>query len=317
MMKNIWEKWAVNAFGAAAAPHLAMLRMAAGGFAFWYVCTRYDMLLRIARSGTQHFQPVGLARLLEAPLAPATFEVLLLATLLLNALFLLGWQYKWVGPAFSLMLLFVLCYRNSWSMIYHSSNALVLQVLVLGWAPAADALSLDALFARTGPPRRLRWVLYYGWPILLLCIITALTYFVAGVAKVSSELSWGWVSGEAMRGQVAADALRKAMYGYGISPLFAWLYPHKWAFMLMAFTALVLELGAPLFLLEKRLRLGWALGTWLMHWGIYFIMGITFRYQLSGLIFLPFWILPLWQLLSGGWKYASPSQTEPPEQIAD
>ena len=32
----------------------------------------------------------------------------------------------------------------------------------------------------------------------------------------------------------------------------------------------------------------WALVTWSMHWGIFFIMGIRFRYQMSGLIFLSF-----------------------------
>ena len=59
----------------------------------------------------------------------------------------------------------------------------------------------------------------------------------------------------------------------------------------MGFGALILELGAPLVLLNKRLTWIWAALTLSMHWGIYLIMGIDFPYHTTGLIFLSFFEL--------------------------
>ena len=83
-----------------------------------------------------------MARGLSAVLPPNNL------TIVVNVAFLLGWGFRLSGPAFALLLLGILCYRNSWSMIYHSDNLLILQALVLGWTRAADALSIDELMRR-------------------------------------------------------------------------------------------------------------------------------------------------------------------------
>jgi hypothetical protein len=69
------------------------------------------------------------------------------------------------------------------------------------------------------------------------------------------------------------------------APLAYALRDQKLLFGLMGFGSLLLELGAPLALVDRRLSRLWALGTYGMHWGNYMIMGITFRYQMAGLIF--------------------------------
>ena len=51
---------------------------------------------------------------------------------------------------------------------------------------------------------------------------------------------------------------------------------------------MVLELGAPLAIINRRVGVWWAVPTWLMHWGIFFIMGISFQHHMSGILFLPF-----------------------------
>jgi hypothetical protein len=56
---------------------------------------------------------------------------------------------------------------------------------------------------------------------------------------------------------------------------------------------MAIELGAPLALAHRGLGQVWALAAFGMHWGIYFLMGIKFRYQQSGLIFAPFFDLEL------------------------
>jgi hypothetical protein len=56
-------------------------------------------------------------------------------------------------------------------------------------------------------------------------------------------------------------------------------------FTLFAIGSLVLELCAPLGLLHRKLGRVWAVSTFGMHWGIRAIMGIRFRYQMSGVSF--------------------------------
>jgi hypothetical protein len=50
---------------------------------------------------------------------------------------------------------------------------------------------------------------------------------------------------------------------------------------------LVIELGAPLALLDRRLGYVWALAAWGFHAGVVLLMNIWFPYPLFGFAFLP------------------------------
>jgi hypothetical protein len=249
------------------------------------------MLLEVARTDPSLFKPVGAVSYLERPVSVKVFRRVLIATLVANAAFILGWRHRYTGPLFGGLLLWVLCYRTSWSMIFHNDNVLVLHALILGLAPSADALSLDARgedAPATADPNG-DW--RYGWPVRLMSAVTMLTYFLAGVAKVAGPLGRQWANGEALRGQVAVDGLRKELLGKEAAPLAYVLYDKLPLFGVMGFGSLVMELTAPAALFHQRLSRFWAANAFLMHWGIFFVMGIRFRYQLSGLIFASFFDL--------------------------
>lgn len=272
-------------FETAPAERPAILRILVGVWTLHYLVRRYRMLMKVAASDPALFEPVGVAKGLERPLPTSVFRLLLIATFIANIFFILGFWHRVTGPLFSGLLLWVLCYRNSWSMIYHNDNALALHALVLGMARSADALSLDSLLDASESPEP-HWK--YGWPVKLMSAITTLTYFLAGVAKVKGPLGWSWAGGEALRSQVAVDGLRKELLGDGAPRLAYALYSRKSLFGVMGLGSLVLELAAPLFLANKKLSKLWAAGAFQMHWGIYFIMDIKFRYQLTGLVFASF-----------------------------
>jgi uncharacterized membrane protein len=66
---------------------------------------------------------------------------------------------------------------------------------------------------------------------------------------------------------------------------------------MMGIHTFIVELGAPLALLNRRLGRVWAGLAFLMHWGILFIMEITFRYHLSGILYASFFDverIPAW-----------------------
>ena len=269
----------------------ALLRIAVGGYHLWHVGRKRKLYYGVHRTDTANFDPVGPAKVLRKPLPPVVADRLVDASLVTGALFTAGVGHRVIGPLHAALQTWNFSYRNSWSMVYHHENNLVLHTMVLGAAPAADALSVDALVRdRSLLPRRESWM-YGATPAVMNAAVLA-TYFIAGVAKLAGSDGIAWVNGSHMRGQVAFDALRKEMLGESGSPLGRALYPHTGLFTGMAVIALVVELAAPLALVDRRVGWLFSLGAFSMHWGIKAIMRITFPYNLSGVLYLPFLLMP-------------------------
>lgn len=266
----------------APAERLAMVRVLVGAFATGFLLVRAGHLARLDRFEPAQFEPVGLAQLLSAPLPTAALYALVVAGPILGALFVVGYRFGVVGPLFAALVLFMTSYRSSFGMLFHTDNLLALDVMILAVTPAADALTLQGRAERAGQPHA-----RYGWPLRLLCLVTALTYFVAGVAKVRNG-GFEWASGEVLLVHIAYDSLRKIQVGALYSPFGTALVGQPWVFAPLATASLVLELGAPLFLLRRRLAQLWCLGVWAFHLGVQILMFIGFPFPLSGVAFTPF-----------------------------
>jgi hypothetical protein len=269
---------------AAPADRLALLRIAIGSFALAYLVLRFPALTSVTRFSASAFHPVGPVSLLDAPLpAPVVYAQTALAVLL-GAGFVLGYRYRFTAPVFACLLLWITSYRSSWGMKFHTENLFTLHVLLLSAAPAADALALGS---RAGPaPVHGR----YGWPIRALCLVTVATYVLAGVAKLRMT-GLDWAGGEALRVHVAYDNLRKIELGSVHSPIGARLVSVPALFPILAASTLLLELGAPLALLHRRIAGVWVAGAWAFHLGVLALMAIVFPYPLSGVAYLPFFDL--------------------------
>ena len=268
---------------------LGLLRLLLGVYLLWYLVPELDDFVKVAQSDPRLFAPVGVV--FHGPIGLGLFKALLRATLLGACFFTLGLWHRIVAPWFAVLLLWLFCYRQSWSMIYHSDNLVVLHVIVLALARSADALSLDALLRRVrqpSPPSAAQASWQYGWPVKLMCALTVSAYFVTAVAKLSGPLGLSWASGHALRSQMAVDAIRKELLGASPNPVAYALYDWLPLFTVLAAGSMCLEFFAPLALLNRRVGRIWAFNTFLMHWGILLVMRITFHYQLSGLLFAPF-----------------------------
>ncbi len=289
LIHNLDKFW----FTEAPATRLATLRIIIGAYALIYLAPRYEMFLEIAQTSPVQFEPVGIIGLLLAPMPVAVYQALVILTLAANVVFLLGWRHRITSAAFAFLLLFVLSYRNSWTMIFHSDNVLIWHVLILGLTRTADAFSLDAWrksrqLSNGDAPLNSQVHWRYGWAINLMCAVTVTTYFLAGVAKLGGPDGLNWLTGEVMRSQLAVDNLRKELLTGEAPAAFGWLFNNLSLFAMMGIGTLVMELGAPLALANKWLGRLWSVGAFVGHWGIYVVMGITFRYQLYGVIFAPF-----------------------------
>jgi hypothetical protein len=266
-------------YAALPAERLALLRIAVGGYSLVYLLTRAGHLNRVVSYPAEAFAPVGPVSLLAQPLANAGVYLLYAAALLAGVAFTLGVRYRLSGPAFALLLLWVTSYRNSWGMIFHTDNLLVLHALLLAAAPAADALALRPSPVASLATRR------YGWAVRSMALVTVASYVAAGIAKLQNT-GVSWALGAALREQFAYDALRKISLGSFYSPLTDWMLPHAWIFPLLSVFTLAVELLAPLALFGPRCALIWAASAWLFHLGVVASMLIVFPYPLSGCAFL-------------------------------
>ena len=271
----------------APAARLSVLRILAGGFALAYVIIRTPHLARFATMDASHFQPVGVVQLLDAPLPTSIAYAIIALTIVAGLAFVLGLGFRVAGPAFAALLLWTTSYGNSFGKILHTENLFVLHVMVLGLTRAADAISIDARRRTARGDDATTDDARYGWPIRLLCVVTVATYFLAGVAKMKLA-GVAWFDGESLRNYVAFDNLRKVELGSTYSPIGVALVSQSWLFAPLAWGSMLIELGAPLALVHRRIARVWVAIAWGFHWGIVVLMAVAFVYPMTGLAFAPF-----------------------------
>lgn len=277
-------------FTPAPARRLGAVRMMLGAYTLRYLVMRWRLISRTAAGPRRNFRPVGVARLLRRPLPINAVKTLTIVNYGATAAFTAGWRHRTTGPLHALLTLWTLTYRNSWSMVFHNDNLVVLHGAIVGVSPSADAVSLDA--RRLASPPSPSW--RYGWPLQLANAVTVISYALAAVAKLRGPLGLRWASGSSLRDQVAVDGIRKSALvcsGDGLSPAVVLIERRPELWRLLATGSLLLELGAPLALVDRRLGRAWSVAAWSMHVGIKAIMRITFRYQLSGITYAPFFDL--------------------------
>src|SRR5262245_34097743 len=285
VLQKLYEFW----FQPAPATRLGLLRILVGGFVVWYLVDAQDSFLSVAQSDPRLFAPVGVV--FHGPIGAELFQWLMRGAIVAGVCLTLGLWHRFTGPVCAALALWLFCYRHSWNKIYHSDNLVVFHLIVLGLSSSADAWSLDALFRRwrqAGAAVVGQAARRYGWPVRLMCGLIVSTYFLAAVAKLAGPVGLGWMSGENLRNQMVIDCIRKELLVGDPNTVAYALYKWLPLFTMLAAGSLALELFAPLTLLNRRLGRFWAINTFLMHWGIFFIMQITFHYQLCGLMFASF-----------------------------
>ncbi len=191
--------------GAVPAARVGIVRALVGGYTLAYLATHRRMFRQVARSEPGLFAPVGPVRALRRPLPPQVADALGDATLATTVLFTLGAGHRMTAPAHAALLTWTLAYRNSWSMIFHSDNLLVLHTLALSAGRAADAVAVDAAARGRRPAPHPR----YGWPLRLMNATSAATYLLAGVAKVTGESGWSWARGNQLRSRSRSTAFAR------------------------------------------------------------------------------------------------------------
>lgn len=278
----------------APAERLGVVRSVVGAFALVYLLARSAALMVSAHQNPADFAPVGLAKLLSAPLPPAVVYVSVVLAIVLSIPFMLGLYFRVTGPAFALLVLWVLGYRNSFGMVFHTENLFVMHVILLAICDSAAGFSLDARRARARGASPVEDARRFGFALQCMGLMTTLAYVLAGVAKLRVSGS-EWATGDILRNHIAHDNLRKLLLGDSYSRLGAWAARHTWVFPPFAVLTLVVELVAPIALLHRRVAQVWCLLAWGFHIGVLALMWILFPYQLFFIAYLGFFRVEAWK----------------------
>lgn len=265
----------------------AVLRLGNGVFTVWNTLRRRAMFHKLNHQDAAQFAPVGPVRVLRRPLPPKVANTLYDVAQIANIAATLGIAHRVSGPVNAALQLWTLSYRNSWGMVFHNDNMALLHQMVLGVTRSADALSVDALVRdQTLTPQRFDRT--YGGIATAMNIATCAVYVISGVAKVRSPQGWKWATGNTLRDQIAADAVRKEVFGTQAPEAARHLYHARGFFTVAGVGALVIELGAPFSLVNRRWGQIFSVAAWSMHIGIRYIMGIKFPYNTLGVSYLPY-----------------------------
>lgn len=275
---NRLDRWL---FSEIPAERLAAVRILVGAFAWIYLTARSPDFFDLATRTPGRFDGVGIVAAWSEPWTAQGVLTSYAACWLLAGAFTLGLWFRFLAPAFALGLTLLLTYRNSFGMVFHTENLLVLHVWILAFAPCATRWA----YAPRSPKAKRRPAL--AWPLRLMALVCVSTYMLAGIAKLANSGS-GWLSGEVLMGHIAYDALRKSQVGGSFSPLGPWLLRVPWIFGPLAWLSVLWEIGAPLALIRERWGHAWVAGAWCFHFGVWVLMFIFFPYPLTGIAFLAF-----------------------------
>ena len=159
----------------------------------------YATLLDTFAHGSYH--PLGIMRLLGGDAPPAAFLEACKLVALVATLSLLVGLFSRVSAVLSLLAMLFVCgireaYSGGWA---HSYVPLLSAQLVFAFAPSGRMLSVDALLRRrwrgTGElPAHIP-----AWPVLLLQLAAAFTFFNAAVWKIRTGGGLDWVFSDSLR----------------------------------------------------------------------------------------------------------------------
>lgn len=266
----------------APAERLAVLRLAVGGYSLIYIVANIGEFSRLAGRPAAEFEPIGLAGLLGGPVAPAVLWLLFAALIVSGACFTAGLRFRVFGPTFAACMLAWATYHSSWGQMLHFEHVVTLHLLVLGFSPAAQVLSVDGHKRTTEPAPSTS----FGWPVRLLAIITVVTYALAGVAKLRVGGA-AWLDGSTLANHIAYSATRLDLLGEPRPPLSSFVVGQEWLLQPMAVLGLGVELLAPLALISRRFRQIWLPMIVLFHLGTLTTMFVFFPYNGLGIALLP------------------------------
>jgi hypothetical protein len=261
-----------------------VVRAAVFGFVLCEVLlTSFDALGRLPSTV---LRPTGVMRLLPwsfyerllTPGAMSAFKWLFVISLLAAAA---GLFTPYSTKASALLFLFYQGLLRSFTHFNHDEMPFVFVLFVLAFTPCGDAFSLDSLRARRMGARREARAdggLVYGYPILLMRLLLAWSYFSSALIKLRVAGA-GYLSPDNLPTLAVVNSLDN-LHDTHFRAAF-WLVQYREYTPYFVVLTLMWELAFPLAVFSRRARVPLLAAGVLFHLGTLVFMNIFFPYHLA------------------------------------
>ncbi|CAN5584246.1 hypothetical protein BH24ACT5_BH24ACT5_07910 [soil metagenome] len=250
------------------AGRLAAVRTIVVGYAVVWTVIRTDYWRDSARLSDARWRPIGVVSWFGGPPSVTFVTALAVVAVVTGCVAAMGRAWRLSAPVFAVAFLYLTTFGASWQQIAHTEHLVVLHVLVLACGPSGRGPSATA-----------------GWTVRVMSLVTVATYVVAGAAKLRFGGGLDWLDGDRLLRLVGHDNLRKRLLGDPYSPIVTHVIEWTGLFTVAAVLAVVVELGAPLALIGRRVRYLWIGLAWAFHIGVLALMAVLFPYPLVGAAF--------------------------------
>ena len=246
-------------------------------------------------TGAMKFLPWSFYDQLQTPSGMLIFKSAMVLSLLLGAV---GFLTVVTTKTSFLLVLFYQGLLRSFGHFNHDEMVAVYFLLVLAFTPCGDAFSIDSRLRKTKDERP---TFAYAYPILLMQLLLAWTYFSSALIKLRVA-GWKYLSPDNLPSLAIFHSLDN-LHDTGFRLAF-WL-PQMKAYLPFAVGfVLVWELLFPLAIFWRRVR-WWILGVGIIfHLSTLFLMNIFFPHQLAMYL-----VFVNWDRLSFQKHGPSPSKT--------
>jgi hypothetical protein len=229
-------------------------------------------------TGVMRLLPWGFYERLLTPGAMSAFKWLFVASLLAAAA---GLFTPYSTKASALLFLFYQGLLRSFTHFNHDELPAVFVLCVLAFTPCGDAFSLDSLRARRKGARRAARAyaaLVYGYPILLMRLLLAWSYFSSALIKLRVAGA-GYLSPDNLPTLAVVNSLDN-LHDTHFRAAF-WLVQYREYTPYFVVLTLAWELAFPLAVFSRRARVPLLAAGILFHLGTLVFMNIFFPYHLA------------------------------------
>jgi hypothetical protein len=197
--------------------------------------------VNLLRKNQEFLEPQLITRLITAVIPraaffnPSAFTVLYWATVAVGLLALAGLFTRLSLLLFTAGTWIFVAHLFSYGDRHHTEALFAIFLLLLAIAPSGERLSVDALLRRRRGREPVEISDFAIWPLKLMHVLLAFTYFSAGMAKMLHS-GLQWMNGYTLQGHTLGDALARG------HPIGVWLAQQHTLAVLLSVYTIVFEL---------------------------------------------------------------------------
>ena len=223
----------------------------------------------------------------EAFFTPGVFTALYWVTMLAGVSALVGFFTRASLFAFALGTWIFVAHLFSYGDRHHTEALFCIFLMLLALAPSGERLSVDAVLRRRrgiAPQERSELAL---WPLKVVHVLVALTYFSAGMSKLLFS-GFRWMNGYTLQSHAFGDALQRG------HPLGVWLAQQHTLAVVLSYFTIMLEIFFWVSLFTPRLAPLFFLAALGFQVGLYVTAGYDFFQHMVLLGLLLVFLYPDW-----------------------